>query len=116
MSLQHSGHAHYSLCHFDTARLYQRSLCHLDIENRQREPQMTTPTEARRRPNGHDHTHVDDAAGTCPLCGSTLTGTRYREAVARMERVEKERMAALETSLKTQFANQQRTAAVKAAA
>jgi hypothetical protein len=64
----------------------------------------------------HDtHSHADEALESCPLCGSTLTGARYREAMARMERVEKERMAALEASLKARFAEQQQRAAAKAA-
>jgi len=76
---------------------------------------MTTQT-ASTRSNGHDHDlHSDHSVETCPLCGSKLTGARYRDAMARMERVEKERMTALETSLKSKFADQQREAAAKAA-
>ena len=77
---------------------------------------MTGHTEARRRPNGHGHAHADDSVETCPLCGSALTGARYRKAMAQMERVEKERMTALEASLKAQFADQQRRAVAKATA
>jgi hypothetical protein len=75
-----------------------------------------TQTVSSNRLDGHNHSHTEDSVETCPLCGSALTGTRYREAIARMERVERERMAALETSLKTRFAEQQRRAAAKAAA
>lgn len=77
---------------------------------------MTTQTVSKRRPNGHDHhTHSGESAETCPLCGSPLTGARYRDAVARLERVEKERMTTLEASMKAKFADQQREAAAKTA-
>jgi hypothetical protein len=55
---------------------------------------MSVETESRPRPKGHDtHNHADEALESCPLCGSALTGARYSEAMARMERVEKERTA-----------------------
>ena len=77
---------------------------------------MTIHSIPRSRTNGHDHGHDGELVETCPLCGNALTGARYRQAMARLERVEKDRMTALETSLKAQFAEQERTAAVKAAA
>ena len=77
---------------------------------------MTIHSIPRSRTNGHDHGHDGESVETCPLCGNALTGARYRQAMARLERVEKDRMTALETSLKAQFAEQERTAAVKAAA
>lgn len=77
---------------------------------------MTVHSLTRRRTNGHDHTHDGESVETCPLCGSTLTGTRYKEAMARLERVEKERMATLEASLTARFTEQQQRAAAKAAA
>src|SRR5215472_3089376 len=82
-----------------------------------RRHQMAAQTVSARRLDGHDHHgQSDDAPEMCPLCGSALTGARYRDAMARMERVEKERMTALEAALKTQFAEQQRRAVAKAGA
>lgn len=77
---------------------------------------MTVHSIPRRRTDEHDHGHDAESAETCPLCGSALTGARYKVAMARMERVEKERMSALEASLKQQFADQQQRVAAKAAA
>lgn len=77
---------------------------------------MTIHSIPRNRTNGHDHGHDGESVETCPLCGSALTGARYRAAMARLERVEKERMAEQETALKAQFAEQQRQAAAKAVA
>lgn len=76
---------------------------------------MTVHTISRRRPNEHGHM-PGESVETCPLCGSTLTGARYKEAMARLERVEKERMATLEASLTARFAEQQRRVSAKAAA
>lgn len=77
---------------------------------------MTIHSIPRTNTNGHDRGHDGESVETCPLCGSALTGARYRAAMARLERVEKERMAAQEAALKTEFAEQQRQMAAKAAA
>jgi hypothetical protein len=77
---------------------------------------MTIHSIPRSRTNGQDHTHDGESVETCPLCGSALTSARYRQAMARLERVEKERMAAQEAVLKAQFAEQQRQAAAETAA
>jgi hypothetical protein len=76
---------------------------------------MAVQSIPRRRTNGHDHT-PGESVETCPLCGSTLTGARYKEAMARLDSVEKERLATLEASLTARFAEQQQRAAAKAAA
>lgn len=77
---------------------------------------MTIHSIPRNRTNGHDHGHDGESVETCPLCGSALTHSRYRAAMARLERVEKERMAEQEAALKARFAEQQRAAVAKAAA
>lgn len=74
---------------------------------------MTIHSISRTRANGHDHD--GGSVETCPLCGAALTGARYKAAMARLERVEKERMAAQEAALKAQFAEQQRQTAAKVA-
>lgn len=77
-----------------------------------------TAQPTSRRPHNGAHTHPDASSSleTCPFCGSTLTGARYKDARARMEREEKARLSALEASLKARFADEQRQAAAKAAA
>ena len=52
---------------------------------------MNTQTASARRQNHRDRdAHSDNSVETCPLCGSTLTGASYRQAMARLEQVEKD--------------------------